>query len=614
MLGTRLEENATMANNTIKKLLLTGVFALSGAFILSACDDVVAYPVNYDSPIAVKNSEAYEDDANRIGEIYDALTSNKSEKVVSTLLERLALEEFGTYEEIEACYEGGNINVEKAKAHIKKYAHEFIKSYDEEDAKNSKNESATAEQIQLARFEQFHKDLNDRINKVIFDEISSDSYRDTINKTKFLEEKYARAKRQASYDIKGFDEDGKSTIEWKELFIDNSFEEENVREYLTDFTVNYKDYIVRHVVPSVYKDKLVEEYILENNYSALGRAYGRKINYVKIDYTEEDSLRIYKLAELFVSEHIDVIKAKGSEIKYSALVNWIKGFEGVEKSSDSVKIKPLAPTASLDEIYGPAKTLEAKCEKDVSNPGPYTIDLSAYGFTSPFKYYEKTKLGAILKNFEKAVVAENSRFADSEETSALNDFTDNGKRSKEQGLMQKITDLALENYSKDGWFVKNDKDGSLSALPDSIKNRIFNIKIANHFDLSAEDFAKIAEEDRYFKEVQGHRYITPADKSDAKYNYILGDNSAKSLYIVEILEAPSTSKLNKSQQVSYLKTNDNVYKTEEVARQIAKILGTKETYTTNAYTSYLELYTFVYHDTSVYEYLKSTYPDLFEED
>ena len=611
----KLEVFATMAHVTTKKLLLAGVFALSGAFVLASCDNITAVPANYETPIIEKDGSAFDDDANKLGEIYDALSSNKNEKVVSALLEKIAQKEFGTYAELKECFPSKDadgkpvMDQEKGKAHIEKYAHEFKK---EDDA--TLKEGVTAEQIQLARLQYFFEDLNERIDKVIFDEISSSTYRDTINKTEFLEEKYARAKRQDNYDILGFDDAGTATIAFKDVFIDSKFTKDNVRDYLTDFENTYDDYITKKIIPDVYKDKLVEEYIIDSNYSALGRAYGRKINYVKISYSSEDPNTTYRLANLFVENYLDVAAIEEKEVDYAPLVSSIKGFEGINTVANKPVIDTLAVDASLTAIYGEPVALEAKCEKtgeDFSATGFDTIKDFFDVDLATFKFYEKTKLGEILKNYEKAVVGESTRFASSEEVAQYDDFTSHGKQSKEQGLMQKVTDLALDDYADDGWFVKNDKDGSLSSLPEEIKNRLFNIKVSNDFD---KDDWKYVKDESYFNKVHNHYYLTPATASDAKYNFILRDTSGNALYIVEILEAPSTSKLNKASSKSYLKTDDKPFKTEEVARHIAKILGTKDTYTTNAYTSYLKLYTFTYHDTSVYDYLKETYPDLFEDE
>ena len=55
---------------------------------------------------------------------------------------------------------------------------------------------------------------------------------------------------------------------------------------------------------------------------------------------------------------------------------------------------------------------------------------------------------------------------------------------------------------------------------------------------------------------------------------------------------------------------------EQTQREIAKVLSTKDTYATNAFTEYLNSYKFRFGDTSMYEYLKGQYPDLdiFDED
>ena len=226
-----------MARTTTKRVLLTGVFALSAAFVLASCDNISAVPANYDNPIVIKDGNAFDDEDNKLGEIYDLLASNKNEKVVAALLEKIAEKEFGTYAELKEAAKGDD----NAKlAHINKYAHQF-KSDDDETLK----EGFTAEQIQLMRFKYFYEDLNERIDKVIFDEISSDSYRDTINKTEFLEEKYARAKRQDNYDILGFNDQGEATLTFKDVFIDSKFTKDNVREYLTDFENTYEDYITK---------------------------------------------------------------------------------------------------------------------------------------------------------------------------------------------------------------------------------------------------------------------------------------------------------------------------------------------------------------------------------
>ena len=604
-----------MAQHTTKKVLLTGILALSSVFVLAACDNVTAVPNNYETPIVYKDGKAYEDDENKLGAIFDQLVSNKNDKTISSLLETIAENEFGTYSELKACFNYNSttkkyeIKKETALGHISRHKHQFVQDDD--------GEGEAAQNLQLKRIEYFFNDLNERINKVVFDEVSTDTYKDTKNKTEFLEEKYARAKRKENYEIAGFNEDGtiKSGFSFKKVFVDSKFQEENVREYLTDFENTYADYITKKIIPDVYKDKLVEEYIIDNNYSTLGRAYGRKINYVKIDYSADDPNTANRLVNAFVENNLANVEG---DVSYDALISWIKGFEGIETVSNAPHIKVLTPTAELTAIYGAPRKLLAKCDKDPiaddsATQAPLFASLFAAGGLlsgsdyDSFTFYENTKLGEILKNYEKAIVGGKTRFASEEDLSQYSTFTNQYQQPIEQGLVEQVSKLALESYADDGWYVKNDKDGSLSSLPDSIKNRLFNIKVSNDFDKSEWKYEKNVS---YFQRLKGHAYLTPEVCGDSDYDFVLRDSSNNAIYIVEILEAPSTSKLNKGSDKAYTEP----FKCEEIARHIAKILGTKDTYTTNAYTSYLKLYTFTYHDTSVYDYLNENYPNLFEDE
>ena len=111
----------------------------------------------------------------------------------------------------------------------------------------------------------------------------------------------------------------------------------------------------------------------------------------------------------------------------------------------------------------------------------------------------------------------------------------------------------------------------------------------------------------YLRNIYGKKVVLPNkslsfDKDP--YNYIYHDIDGKAFYVCEVLEAPSTAKLNAASEVY------TALEKEEISRQIAKILGTKDSYIKDAYTEYLNKYVFVFFDTSLYDYFKSEYPDL----
>ena len=96
---------------------------------------------------------------------------------------------------------------------------------------------------------------------------------------------------------------------------------------------------------------------------------------------------------------------------------------------------------------------------------------------------------------------------------------------------------------------------------------------------------------------------------------IFNDTSSHTYYIVNVEEAPSTSKLNReNKDTGYIATDANVLKSESFAREISRVLGTRESYKNDAYASYIELYSVAYHDTTIYDYFKAEYPELFEDD
>ena len=181
-----------------------------------------------------------------------------------------------------------------------------------------------------------------------------------------------------------------------------------------------------------------------------------------------------------------------------------------------------------------------------------------------------------------------------------------------------------EDYTTDGWFVKN---GGVSELPSAIRDRLFNIRVANSLDdgslYNEDDASKLGNyeyvdgdpaKDKltrlpYLRNIYGKKVILPSKSLSYEkdpLNYVYHDVDGKAFYVCEVLEAPSTAKLNESSE-DYKETPTQK---EEISRQIAKILGTKDSYIKDAYTEYLNKYEFTFFDTSLYEYFKSEYPDL----
>ena len=592
----------------ISKKFFAGILALSAGFILSACDPVSAVPTNYNDPIIASTDGEISLDGNNLGTLYDSITSERNSKIVNDILSQIAEKKFGTYAEfLKAC----STNEERAN---------FILNHSEffTDA-DDKAEEAEAKKV--LRFESFKLDIEERISEYFYNEITSGSYNDDLGR--FSEKKLYNAHKYELYDLADVDE-----ANFKTFFVDKELTKENAFSKLNGAAYQVAEsgkrgYIQEKVFPDILRNKLVEDYIYKNNTSSLGRAYARELSYVKISY-EGESRFADALMENFATTEIQADTGR-EHIDFSIIENAYKGFR---PSADANLINALNATESALVAAAATEGTITVAAND-ENYAFMNITLVPAG-----TYYKETKLGKILEDYAKAIKGETEgRFPTEENKTALESFTSDGK-SKQYGLLQKLISLMKEDYTTEGWYVKN---GGVSELPSAIRDRLFNIRVANSLDdgsLKLEH--KTAEEDTmgsyeygedgnkvtrlpYLRNLYGKKVILPnkaLSYEKDKLNYIYHDVDSKAFYICEVLEAPSTAKLNKNQTTVYDDANKVEITKEDISRQVAKILGTKDSYIKDAYTEYLNKYEFTFFDTSLNDYFKSEYPDLdqFDED
>lgn len=593
-----------MTTKTIKTLLI----ALSSAFLLAGCDSVEALPQNYDNNIVV-NSEDNKDPEiykNIMGEIWTAINSGRADKVLEEFLKIVSKDQFGTWKEIDEARDSiGTADESKAKAFVKAHEGIFVR---EEDAQLAKDFQTTEEAIQLDRLAFFAEDVEKRINEVFYNEIKSGNYsKDNI----FYEERLAWAHYTDLYDI------DITKAEWTESYITPEFTKEDVGSML-HLDGRYDDYIDRKILPQIFKDKLVEEYLYKNNYATLGRAYARKVNIIKL--TRDDKFKAVPRAmmEKYIETRIEAANApKG--LNFEELANAWRGFSGLTATgliADPDDITKALAGADADHAGNPLSEVEDVIAKAAGDETAVAEIIGTDDTHQFVKYYKNTKLGILLDKYNIAKSIDPSdRWLSSEEESALSEFTGNKDHTIEYGLRQKLAELAIVDYTTDGWYVKN---GGLSGeLPDELRNRLFNIITANNVDsVVPEDAEHPFEKSNYVRNINGNYLLVPSKiDNDAKYNYAVYDSG--SYYLVQVLEAPSTSKMNIKGDHSYAKLHtgaDEALFTEKIAMEIAKVLGTKDSYINNAYASYIEHYSIVYHDSAVYDYFKSKFPELFEDD
>ena len=552
----RKEDFATMEKNITKKLI-AGALALSAGCLLASCDPISSVPSNYNEPI-VEIASGAKFDENILGTLYDSIASDKNSKVLDKMLKEIVEKQFGTY----AQFKDGTFT-----------EGEFFKG-------------KTEEQINM-----FKKDVNERISEFFYNEITSGSYND--DEGQFSEEKLFKAHRQELYELEGEAPENK-------FYVTKSFEK---KDAFASLVGDYTDYIEKKVFPEILKDKLVENYVYEENPLALGRSYAREISFVKVPYTAEFHSSIRTLLKNYAKDYIE----KGAELNFEDLVDAIKGFS----SFDANGVDVIAETGSvadalLNSVYGKEYVVVPK--------DGYVYEATSQLLIPEGKYYKHTKIGELIESFQKAIKAEEAgRFPTSEDKAELDKFVSEGK-TKEYGLLQKLISLSKEDYTTKGWFVKN---GGANELPSSLRDRLFSIKVANEIEgLEPEATPGAYEKKAYLRNIQGTKFVlsSEADKfENDPYNYIFDDNSS-SLWLCSVTEAVSPSKFNERLDAWYGHEEGRV---ETIGRAVAKVLGTKDNYIKETYTKYLNEYKDVlFYDTALYDYFKAEYPDLdiFDED
>ena len=602
-----------MAKHTSNKLL-KGLFALSAGFLLASCDPVHALPTNHAESIVTNgDGTSLNINDNDLLQIYNLVESGKNEQVVSQILRGIAEKKFGTYKEFV-----------DAKTDSTEFRTKYAKYF------------GSDETVSKQRFEDFKEDIDERLSEAFYNEITSGSYNDQDGR--FSEEKFYNSKLYDLYELP----EASADVKANKFYITKDLNKYNVFEdgYLKGDYSNpgKRGYIEEKVYPEILKNKIVESYIYDNNPSSLGRAYARKINYIKVSYDGEfeklsDMLKLY--ADTYIEKEAGLVDSEG-KLDFELITSAVKGFTTFSEAQfvNDVTLDADDPVFKLLKgTYGAPDT-----DEDEGNAVEIADDIM-YGTSTKLvpagTYYKETKLGEILVSYKSACEAEAAgRWATDADKTELAKFTGEGK-SKEYGLMQKLLSLAKEDYTTHGWFLKN---GGATELPSAIRDRLFNIKVANILDDTksyeghtakfvpeTKDTLGSYRKDNYLRNINGNKLMIASGVPDyygkngdgveqgRHYNYIYHDVEANAFYICQVLEAPSTAKFNTELLASVYKKADgtpDTVKIEQLSRQIAKVLGTKDSYIKDAYTDILEHYDFKFYDASLFEYLNSEYPDL----
>ncbi|MBP5091216.1 MAG: hypothetical protein J6328_01480 [Bacilli bacterium] len=576
----------------MKKVVL-GLTTLLAVTAMTACDDVEV-SLNksaYDAPILTGDGESVPN--NKLGEIYDALVKSgdgNSEKVLNNVLLKIAEARYGTFEELKAAAaNGGNAWAESHKAF-----------------KDGKAVVA------------FYNNLLTRINKTFIGYTLSDAY---IKNSRFYEERFYNVQKDALYklgavakaDFKGnagAHYTGIQTTVSIDYNAGNEYGSTEVKKFFQDdYLTIYKDYIDKNILPDLYKKALVQDYLIANNYVALGRSAARKVQYVSLSKNANYSDATQNLLTA-----------------YAKLV--LNGGAGSLSAEKKAAIAAHYGTTSKDlnfvaDLYKGALTgwdgalLEAA--KDVYAAANFTLipqnEIEGFGLLETYSpvAYKETTYGGYLSDYAKIKVG--NRYTN--DATIYSDFTGNGAHEANVGMEIKVQALAAVDNTTEGWFTES----SIGSLASTYKERLFKNTIATDVVTpaakAAADFDKNAEKN-YGSYLDGDFYLTREkyeNNGAAGFDatpFLLKEKDSGTWYICRVDEAIKNSKLRES-SADYYGAEGNGDILAEVEYEISYMLSDNTSYVKNANQHYIKEAAISYHDQAVYDYFKKTFPDLFED-
>ncbi len=647
--------------NKMKKLKIFSALALVSAFGLTACDDIVAKPTDYDATIATIDGYDEEIYNNLMSIIYDAIHDDSvGSEVLDRVLYQYSMSIFGAYNDQIDTRNKDEVTLREAYdsaiSDDKSVAKQFIvdhKAYWSVDSDGNRvnddgeEEAITVDNVtdlEISRLTARYEDIEKRIAQKMYDSISGGSYSE---RSLFYEEKLLMSLANGMASVANPLESGVSLSDG--ILLDPNTEDYEVWDITVDtdgdgvaddsilHRENYQSdyvgqdvaadsaeytYIEDTIVPEIYTEMLVEQYLMDSSYSTLGRSYARKVNIIAITVNEDYPLETRYLIDAFVDKYISGERAAPSTNGEPA-ASVYESDNKVDLDTFKILSNAVKGVGMDEEENAESKALLDEAGYPTSTIGEETV-------------YLGTDYGDMMEDYEK--INNNPYLTDDDIES---DFTNSGAYTKEVGKTIKEREVQLVDYTTTGWYIKN---GGLSDLPDSIRNRLFNVGVANRIAENEKAESRVSQDrwqlvdgewvysdesdtSSYVALINGSYYLLNDDTTGvtSANDMVFYDTDSSTYYIIEIEAAASSSKLSKVNENRYTEAlvNDDDTAEERLEHQelaetyineICTEVAADDTYSTLSTKYWLEKAGINYHDDDVYDYFYENYPELFEDD
>ena len=631
-----------MRNKTIK----FAAIALLSVFALTACDDdIIAKPTGYDenSPVVSINgdSDIYN---NNFTDVYESIRSGSiPSDVLDQLLYQYSVSVFGNYNKVTSAkisnnkfgevtlkdavkglthnangdLTGGN---DVAKAFINEHSAYWTKDKKGERVREENQAEDDVTLAEFARLEEKWNTIEKRIAQKMYSLISGGSYSE---ENVFEEAKFVRSLASSiennvlATPVKTFKGVLTAQVEDYDVFNEKSKDLSGQEDFILhreNYQGNYKledeekadqdaTYIEEKVLPDIYRQLLVEQYILDKSYDTLGRTSARHISVLSISNNSKYDKGAKNLMNTYVNDYIfgDAANPKTIDLKSFKMVSnaWIGTF-----MSD-------ANYASSDEY----KLMNAAVPEYLVNEAK--------------PYFQGTAYGDMMEEIKK--INDDPKLSENESS-----YTGSNSYTIEVGKEIKTRELELKDYTSTGWYIKS---VGVSNLPEAIKSKLFDINVANALNPTIEngeqknnfcveyvfengawttniDKKEAAGESttsiiNVVGKVNGNYFLrnTTRIKDDPVQNDILFESDG-TYYIVLVEDAIRSKNLDKMNIASL--DADGLAQLETYINEIVQLVANNDTYKNLSKKHWLEEMNIKYHDSVVYDYFKTNYPELFD--
>ena len=644
--------------NKLAVLSLLGVLALTGCD--SSSSEIYAKPSTYKDEIVTidGNDKKIENDVLSI--IYDSMHDGSvPSKVLEKVLYKYAESVFGVYNKVTAkgedvitLEEAARANSTKIKDFVRQHKAYWL--YNDDGEHINDNGEVVADdknfepcETELKNVTSKWESIETRIMEQMFNTATSATYTNKhffkeIELVKYLYKEGKKVNYAAA-----------SQANLNPLFVDYQLEAEDVfsangllhREYYQD-EANKITYIEDELIPTIYNDLLVEQYLLDEELAAVRNSRARKINVIKIEkyssFSNNADVLVKDLLEAIytdapqANEHIRTVTSSADPAKDTIENHY----------SDLFDTYAIVNKGLYNEINAnqDAKDIVTRLQALASD----IYEENTYGAIT---YYNNTAYGDLIKDYKKFKDA--TTFEELDMT-LYNKFTTNGTTTDAEGLDQATIDIDQKETITKGWFIQ----GSQPSLDGNgtINDRLFKLSVSNNkIELGGEDDATgvnpelIAQNledvelnvDRYQKvykdetktnwnwqlrdepssrenkficSINGAYFLKfEGQSSDDDYRNDIVYDDGNAYYIVNVLEAAKDSKLRggANNNSSYAKLRGTAF-LNEVIDEISKKVAETGSYASLSKEYWLKKMKVKYHDQDVYDYFKENYPDLFD--